>query len=222
MDVRVAVLQGVRRPREGDEVRRHEPGALVDELVEGVLPVGAGLAPEHLAGVVADGGAVPAHALAVGLHRELLEVGREPVQQLRVGEDGVGVGAEEVGVPDVEQAHLERHVGRCGSGAEVLVHGVEAGQQVGEVVGTDGDDQRQADGRVHRVATADPVPEAERVVGVDAELGDLVERGRDRHEVLRDRVARVAARRAGAPAARPCRAGRWSASPASRTSCWTR
>ena len=35
-------------------------------------------------------------------------------------------GAEEVGVPDVEQPHQERHVGVELGGAEVLVHGVEA------------------------------------------------------------------------------------------------
>ena len=35
---------------EADEVRRHQPGALVDQLVEGVLAVGARLAPEDLAG----------------------------------------------------------------------------------------------------------------------------------------------------------------------------
>ena len=50
-------------------------------------------------------------------------------------------------------------------GAEVLVHRVEAGEHVAEVVGTDGDHRRQADGRVHRVAAADPVPEAEHVRG---------------------------------------------------------
>ena len=54
-------------------------------------------------------------------------------------------------------------------GAEVLVHRVEAGEQLGEVVGTDRDHRRQADRRVHRVAAADPVPEAEHVRGVDAE-----------------------------------------------------
>ena len=37
-------------------------------------------------------------------------------------------------------------------------------------VGADGDHGGQADGRVHRVAAADPVPEAEHVGGVDAEL----------------------------------------------------
>ena len=111
--------RGTRGFGDGDEVGRDQPGALVDQLVERVLAVGAGLAPEHLAGVGGDRAAVPADALAVGLHGQLLEVRREPVQQLGVGQDGVGLGAEEVGVPDVEQPHQGRHVARrarwCGS-----------------------------------------------------------------------------------------------------------
>ena len=78
---------------------------------------------------------------------------------------------------------------RAGSvGAEVLVHGVEAGQELGEPLRPDRDDQRGADRGVDGVAAADPVPEAEGVGGVDPEVGDLVERGRDRDEVLGDRV----------------------------------
>ena len=51
---------------------------------------------------------------------------------------------------------------------EVLVHRVRAGEQLAEAVGADGDGDRQADGRPHRIAAADPVPEAEG--GRDAEL----------------------------------------------------
>ena len=92
MDVRLPVLDRIRRVGDGDEVRGDEPGALVDELVEGVLAVGARLAPEDLTGLSGHGAAVPAHGLAVGLHGELLEVGGEAVQVLGVGQDGVGAG----------------------------------------------------------------------------------------------------------------------------------
>ena len=37
-----------------NEVAGHEAGSLVDELVEGVLPVGAGLAPDNRPGGVVD------------------------------------------------------------------------------------------------------------------------------------------------------------------------
>lgn len=43
---------------------------------------------------------------------------------------------------------------------------------------------QDADGGADRVATSDPVPEAEGVVGVDAELCDELEVGADRHHVL--------------------------------------
>jgi len=62
-----------------EEVGRDESRALVQQLVERVLAVGARLAPEHLAGVGRHRRAVPAHALAVGLHGQLLEVGGETV-----------------------------------------------------------------------------------------------------------------------------------------------
>ena len=224
VDVGVAVaVQRVRRLGERDEVGRDQPGALVDQLVERVLPVGAGLAPEDLAGVGGDRGAVPAHALAVGLHRQLLEVRREAVQQLGVGQHGVGLGAEEVGVPDVEQPHQEP--ARCAPSSVVRKCSSMVWKPARNSANrsrTDRDDERGADGRVDGVAAADPVPEAERVGGVDAEVGDLVERRRDRDEVLaRPRPSASAGRRARR-AARPCTAARWSASRACRRSCWTR
>ena len=46
--------------------------------------------------------------------------------------------------------------------------------------------QGGADGGVNGVTAADPVPEAERVVRVDAEFGDLLQVGGDGDEVLLD------------------------------------
>ena len=60
--------------------------------------------------------------LAVALHRQLLEVGREALQVLLVGQDRDGLRAEEVVVPDAEQAHQHRQVALERRGAEVLVH----------------------------------------------------------------------------------------------------
>jgi hypothetical protein len=78
-------------------------------------------------------------------------------------------------------------------GAEVDVHGVEAGEHGPEVVGADGDHGAKADGGVHGVASADPVPEAEHVGGVDAELGDEFGVGGEGGEVLGDCRFRCAA-----------------------------
>ena len=120
MDILAAVGCGVGGVSESDKVGRNHHGALVQQLIEGMLTVGAGLAPEDLTGIGGHSAAVPADVLAVRLHGELLQVGRETVQVLAVRQHGVALGTEEVDVPDVEQAHqrdgvaLERRV------AEVL------------------------------------------------------------------------------------------------------
>ena len=63
--------------------------------------------------------AVERDVLAVGLHGELLEVGGEALQVLLVGQDGRGLGVEEVGVPDGEAGPGARggfaRTARCGS-----------------------------------------------------------------------------------------------------------
>jgi len=109
------------------------------------------------------------------------------VQVLVVGQHRDRFGAEEVAVPDRQQAHQQRQVGAARRFPEVLVHRVEAGQHLGEAGGADRQHRREPDRRVHRVAAADPLPEAEHVVAVDPELRHLGLVGRDRDEVLGDR-----------------------------------
>ena len=50
----VMPAERVERLREGDEVAGDEPRALMDQLIEGMLAVGARLAPVDRAGVVVD------------------------------------------------------------------------------------------------------------------------------------------------------------------------
>ena len=76
---------------------------------------------------------------------------------------------------------------------QVLVDRVEAGEQLVESLRADGHHRRQPDRGAHRVATTDPVPEAERVGRIDAEGGDLLQVRGDGHEMPRDGV-RVAER----------------------------
>ncbi|MFD8811381.1 hypothetical protein ACFV23_07815 [Streptomyces sp. NPDC059627] len=52
---------------------------------------------------------------------------------------------------------------------------MESGDEIAMVVGADSEHRRETDRGVHRVAPADPVPEAEHVRGVDAELGELAQ-----------------------------------------------
>ncbi len=76
------------------------------------------------------GSPVERDRLAVGLHRQLLQVGGEALEVLVVGQDRQRLGAEEVRVPDGEQAEQHGQVGVQRGGAEVLVHGVEAGEHL--------------------------------------------------------------------------------------------
>ena len=76
---------------------------------------------------------------------------------------------------------------------------MEPRKEVGEPLAADGRHHRKADRAVHRVASADPVPEAEHVVGVDAEVVDQLLVRRHRDEMLGDRGV---AERVGEPAPR--------------------
>ena len=183
----VVAAQRVERLAERDEVARDEPCALMDELVERVLAVGAGLAPVDRAGVRADVGAVERDRLAVRLHGELLQVRREALEVLLVRQHRRSLSAEEVVVPDSQQAKDDRQVLLERSRAEVLVHLVEASEHRPEAVGADGQHRRQPDRRVHRITPTHPVPEAEHIGGVDAEFFHRLRVGRDRDKVLRNR-----------------------------------
>ena len=183
----VVVAERIERLGEADQVHRDELRPLVDQLVEAVLAVRPGLTPVHGAGLVVHRVTLERHVLAVGLHGQLLEVCREPLEVLVVGHHPGGLGVEEVPVPDGEQSHDHRQVLRQRCGPEVLVHLVEARQQLGEVVRPDRDHGGEADRRVHRVPAADPVPEPEHVLRVDAERRHAFCVGRDGHEMLGDR-----------------------------------
>ena len=189
------VVHGTRTVRRGEvltragkanKVSRDEVSALVHELEEGMLAVGARLAEVNLAGVVVHILAAAAHGLAVGLHGQLLQVRREAGEILGVGEHGVRLRTQEVGVPDAEQTHEDRNVLLERRGAEVLIHGMHASEELAEVLRADGGHERQANGGVNGVAAAHPVPESKHVRGIDAELGDLLRVGGHGDEVLGD------------------------------------
>ena len=175
--------QGVKRLAEGDEVTGDKPGSLMNQLVERVLAVSPRLAPIDGTSLVGDLGPIQGDVLSVALHGELLQIGRESLQILLVRQDRHGLGAEEVVVPDGQEAHKHRQVARERGGAEVLVHLMEAVQHGPEVVRADGQHGGEADGRVQGVASADPVPELEHVGGIDAELRHSLSVRRDRDKM---------------------------------------
>src|SRR5207247_10221162 len=96
--------QWVVRLHRREKVARDQLRSLVDQLIEGVLTVGAGLAPDDGTSRKVHGQAVAPDALAVALHVALLKVGRKTMQILVVRKDGVRLRAEKVVIPDAEQA----------------------------------------------------------------------------------------------------------------------
>lgn len=61
--------------------------ALMEELEEAVLSIGAGLAKIDNSSLVVDDISLGVHSFAVALHVQLLDVGRELAQGLAVGDD---------------------------------------------------------------------------------------------------------------------------------------
>ncbi len=179
----VVPAERVQRLGKRDEVAGDELGPLMDQLVEGMLAVGARLAPVDRPGLVVDLRSIQRDVFAVALHRQLLEVSREALQVLLIGQDRDGLRAEEVVVPDAQESHEHGQVALERGRAEMLVHLMEAVEHGAEMFGADGDHRREPDRRVHRVAPADPIPELKHVAGVDAELRHLRGVGRDRNEM---------------------------------------
>ncbi len=158
----------------------------MDQLIERVLAVGAGFAPEHRAGGDADRLTVAVGLLAVAFHFQLLQIGRQQGQRLAVGQGCRGRRAEEVGIPEGEQGQRQRQVVARPGLDEMLVHGAGAGQQLLELPPADGERQRQSDRRPQREAAADPVPEFEDIGGGNAELSGQFEIGRQGDEMMGD------------------------------------
>src|SRR3569623_1594603 len=125
----MVIADGVVRLDGREEVAGNEPRALMDELIERVLAVSAGLAPDHGTGVVIDYFDVTIDALAVALHVALLEIGGKAMEILIVGQDGVSLGAEEIVVPDTEQRAHHRQILLERRRAEMFIHLVRAGEQ---------------------------------------------------------------------------------------------
>ena len=87
----VMVAQGIVAFRRGDEIGGDTPRSLVDQLVKGVLAVGARLAEQYRPGGGLDGGAVEGDALAVALHVQLLQVGWKTPEVLIIRQHGEAV-----------------------------------------------------------------------------------------------------------------------------------
>src|SRR5262249_40351377 len=142
----------------GNEVARDQLRALMDELIEGVLPVRAWLTPDDGAGRDVYRLAVTVDVLAVALHVALLKVSGETVHVLIVRQNSLRLSAKEIIVPDAQESQGGRQVLLKGCSPEVLVHLVTAGEQFLKVVKTNGNGDGQANCRPEGIPSPDPVP----------------------------------------------------------------
>ena len=170
----------------GDEVTRNHLGALVDELVEGMLAVRTRFAPENRTRLVVHALGIAVNGLAVGFHVCLLEVGGEAVEVLVVREHGVAGCAKEVVVPNADEGEDDREVLVSRSGLEMLIHFVSALVELHVVFEADAEADGKTDCRPQRIAAANPVPEFEHVSRVDTEFGNGFGVGGESDEVLCD------------------------------------
>ena len=184
----VVVAERVQRLVEADQVARDQLRPLVDQLVEGVLAVGPRLAPVDGAGLVVD----PARrrgsracrstpSSAAGGRRESASgtarrAARRPSGRRRSRRTRPRAGPS---APAGSRPSAPRR--KCSSTAW------KPASISAKRLGPDREHRREPDRRVHRVAAAHPLPEAEHVVGVDPELRHALGVGRDGDEVLGDR-----------------------------------
>jgi len=125
---RVMLTQRVVAVGGRQEVTRDELGALVDELVKGVLAIGAGLTPDNRAGGIADRLSLQIHTFAVAFHVPLLEVGGEVQQVLVVRQNSMRADIIKIVIPNTQQSHDHRDVALKRGSAEVKVGFVRPGK----------------------------------------------------------------------------------------------
>jgi hypothetical protein len=86
----VVIAQRIERLSERDEIERDQPRALMDELVEAVLPVRAGLSKDDRTGVDSSIESLSSltNAFTVTFHVKLLDMRWESDQCLTIRQDG--------------------------------------------------------------------------------------------------------------------------------------
>ncbi len=94
------------------------------------------------------------------------------MEVLIIGKDGVGLGAEEVIVPNTQQGQNDGHIFFGRGGSKMLIHGVGAGKQGFEAFHTNEKSNREPNGAPEGISAADPIPEPKHIFCVDAEPAD--------------------------------------------------
>ena len=159
------------------KVTRDECCALMQHLVEGVLSIGSRFAPDDHGGTFGGWRAIDSGAFAVALHFELLEVGRQAMQMLVIGQYSARLAVPAFAVPAVQESQEYWNVLVHGRIAEVAVHFMRALKECGELVESDRHGNRESNRRPHGIPPANPVPELEHIVSVDSERGHSISVG---------------------------------------------
>lgn len=123
----LSTLDGIAGADRNKEITGDEESALVDELVKSVLSVGARLAPNNGASVVRYSDTVTGNVLAIRLHVALLEIGREAIHILIIGQYGLSLCVVAVDVHHTEQAQDHWHLMR---GKKILLTQLKAYAQL--------------------------------------------------------------------------------------------
>src|SRR5262245_40479921 len=112
----------IERLTEPDEITWDQPRSLMNQLVKRMLTIGSRLPPIDWTRIVIDPLTIESHMFAVALHGQLLQISRKALEILLIGQHGHGLRAEEVVVPDRQEAHEHRQIALKGRGTEMFVH----------------------------------------------------------------------------------------------------
>ena len=151
-----------------------------------MLTVSTLLPPDDWCGCVGHRLPLSGDALAIAFHFSLLQICWQVFQVLVIRQDGLGVGAEEVVVPNAQNCHHDWNVALKRGVAEVLVCQISAAQEGFEIIHSNRDCHRKTNCRPNREAPADPIPKLKHVFGVDAEARDFGGVGGDSYKVAGD------------------------------------
>ena len=194
-----------------EKVGRDQPRALVQQLVERVLAVRAGLAPDdRRRSARRRHGPRDRRACRCFPSRAAAGKRAGAAGAVRTAAPRASPAPSTLAYQTPSRPRTIGHVALERRGAEVLVHLVRAVEKLLEVSVAGGQRDRQADRRPQRVAAADPVPEHEHVLRRDAEGLHFGLVGRDRDEVLGDGGLVLRAM----PGTTRARIARWPSSPA--------
>src|ERR1700722_1394469 len=99
------VADGIMADSRRYKVAGDNNGTLMDQLINSMLAVRSGFAPDHRPRGPGNRVAVPVDALPIALHISLLEICRKTVHILIIRQNRLCLGAEEVGVPKPDEGH---------------------------------------------------------------------------------------------------------------------